>query len=111
MTHQTVALLDAHPGPIELDRDLLATCIAACVECAQACTSCADACLVEEMVADLRVCISTDLTCADLCETTARVLSRHTGYDSAVTRATLEACLAACRACGQECEQLLASFA
>ena len=36
---------------------------------------------------------------------TARILSRHTGYDANITRAHLEACIAACRACGDECEQ------
>ncbi|WP_217615500.1 four-helix bundle copper-binding protein [Cellulomonas sp. GbtcB1] len=75
------------------------------VECAQACTACADACLSEEMVADLRTCIRTNLDCADSCGTTARILSRHTGYDADLTRAHLEACIAACRACGDECEQ------
>jgi hypothetical protein len=33
------------------------------------------------------------------------VLSRHTGYDADVPRAVLEACAAACKACGDECEQ------
>ncbi|WP_313407938.1 four-helix bundle copper-binding protein [Aeromicrobium sp.] len=103
MTHRTAEFIDAHPGAIGLDRDLLATCIAACLECAQACTACADACLAEDMVADLRSCITTDLNCADLCAATARVLSRHTGYDADVTRATLQACLTACRSCGDEC--------
>jgi hypothetical protein len=86
-----------------VDRDALTACIQACVDCAQACTACADACLGEEMVAELRTCIRTDLDCADLCEATGRVLSRHTGYDANLTRAVLEACAAACRACGDEC--------
>ncbi len=104
MTHKTVELLEAYPASINLDRELLATCIAACIECAQACTACADACLSEDMVADLRKCIRTDLDCADLCETTARVLSRHTGYDATITRAVLTACMTACRSCADECE-------
>jgi hypothetical protein len=88
-----------------VDRDALTACIEACVECAQACTACADACLSEDMVAELRTCIRTDLDCADVCEATGRVLSRHTGYDANLTRAVLEACAAACRACGDECSR------
>jgi hypothetical protein len=103
MTHHTEAMLQAHPGPIDLDTTALAECLAACFECAQTCTSCADACLAEEMVAELRKCIRTDLDCADICEATGRVLSRHTAYDANITRSILQACALACRSCGDEC--------
>lgn len=102
---QTTAMMETYPASINLDRQLLARVVDAAAECAQTCTSCADACLSEEMVADLRRCIRTNLDCADICETTARVLSRHTGYDANITRAQLQACIAACRSCGDECEQ------
>jgi hypothetical protein len=102
---QTTAMMRAYPASINLDRGLLARVVDVAIECAQACTACADACLSEEMVADLRRCIRGDLDCADVCETTGRVLSRHTGYDANVTRALLTACIAACVACGDECEQ------
>ncbi|GAB3200073.1 four-helix bundle copper-binding protein [Geodermatophilus arenarius] len=97
-------MLDTYPADLGgIDRERLTACIEACVECAQACTACADACLSEEMVAGLRKCIRTNLDCADVCEATGRVLSRHTGYDANLTRTVLEACAAACRACGDEC--------
>lgn len=67
--------------------------------------ACADACLSEETVADLRKCIRTNLDCADICETTARVLSRHTNYDANLTRAVLQACAQACKSCGDECAE------
>lgn len=102
---KTAEMLDTYPADIDLDRDLLARVIESLVACAQACTACADACLSEEMVADLRKCIRSNLDCADSCTATARILSRHTGYDANITRAHLEACIAACRACGDECEQ------
>ena len=102
---KTDAMLQSYPAPLSLDRELLAEVIEALVACSQACTACADACLSEEMVADLRKCIRTNLDCADSCATTARILSRHSGYDATITRAHLEACIAACRACGDECEQ------
>ena len=97
-------MLDTYPADLGgIDRQRLVACIETCIECAQACTACADACLSEDMVAGLRKCIRTDLDCADVCDATARVLSRHTGYDANLTRAVLEACAAACRACGDEC--------
>ncbi|HEY6746275.1 MAG TPA: four-helix bundle copper-binding protein [Mycobacteriales bacterium] len=104
MTHAR-AMIESYPQSIGLDRSILADCIQACVDCAQACTACADACLAEDMVAELTKCIRTDLDCADVCEVTGRVLSRHTGYDAELTRAILEACVQACRSCGDECER------
>jgi hypothetical protein len=46
-------------------------------------------------MADLAKCVRTSLDCADICEATGRVLSRHTGYDVKLTRATLQACATA----------------
>jgi hypothetical protein len=102
---KTTEMLQSYPSTINLDRELLARVIDAVIACAQACTACADACLSENGVADLRKCVRSNLDCADSCEVTSRILSRHTGYDSNITRAHLEACIAACRACGDECEQ------
>lgn len=97
-------MLDTYPADLGgVDKRALAECIEACFECAQACTACADACLSEEMVAELVKCVRSNLDCADMCETTGRVLSRHTGYDANLTRAVLEACAQACRVCGDEC--------
>jgi hypothetical protein len=105
MTHAT-AMLDTYPADLgNVDKQALADCIDACFDCAQTCTACADACLSESMVAELTKCIRTNLDCADICDTTGRLLSRHTGYDANLTAATLQACLAACRACGDECER------
>ncbi len=102
---RTAAMLEAYPATINLHRNLIARAIDVLVDCSQTCTACADACLSEDMVADLRKCIRSNLDCADICDVTARILSRHTGYDANITRAQLEACIAACRACGDECEQ------
>ena len=97
-------MLDTYPKDLGgIDRQKLQECIDACVECAQACTACADACLSEDMVAELTKCIRTNLDCADICATTARVLSRHTGYDATISRTLLQACIVACRSCGDEC--------
>jgi hypothetical protein len=57
------------------------------------------------MVADLVKCIRTCLDCADICTATLRVVSRQTEYDANITRPQLEACVAVCRSCGDECER------
>jgi hypothetical protein len=104
--HTIEAMLEAYPKDLgDVDRAKLAACIQTCYECSQTCTACADACLSEDMVAELVKCVRTNLDCADICATTGAVLSRHTGYDANVTRAVLEACAQACKACGDECER------
>jgi hypothetical protein len=97
------AMLATHPQPTQLDRTALVECLQACHDCAATCTICADACLAEEKVQMLRRCIRLNLDCADICETTATLLSRQTGSDTALLRAQLEVCEQVCRSCGQEC--------
>ena len=100
----TTDMLATHPtASTDIDQDVLSRCIEACIDCAQACGMCADACLAEEMVADLRSCIRTDLDCADICTTTARVVSRRTGANADIIKAVVTACAAACKSCGDEC--------
>lgn len=104
MTTVTMPMLETYPRSINVDRRLLAQVLDSLIACSQACTACADACLSEPMVADLTKCIRTNLDCADVCATAARVLSRHTDYDANISRTLLDACVAACLACGNECE-------
>ena len=98
-------MIKTYPAEINLERDLLARCIDACVACAAACMACADASRSEEQVDQLRKCIRSDLDCADVCDVTGRVVSRHTGYDANLTRAVLQACVQACKSCGDECQR------
>lgn len=99
-------MLRTYPKDLgQVDQKALVDCIEACIECAQSCTACADACLGEEMVKELTKCIRTNLDCADICDTTGRILSRRTGYDANLTRAVLEACRTACASCADECEK------
>jgi hypothetical protein len=99
-------MLRSYPADLGgVDRQKLADCIQECYSCAQACTACADACLSEDDVAMLVKCIRSNLDCADICFATGQVLSRHTGYDANITRTILEACAAACKACGDMCEE------
>lgn len=99
----TESMLETYPGSFGYDAELLAGTIDTVAECATTCTQCADACLAEEDPAAMVTCIRRNLDCADVCAATARVLARQTHYDGAVTRAQLEACIAACRSCGDEC--------
>ena len=99
-------MLDAYPREFNVDRQLLVRCIEACGDCAEACTQCADDCLSEQTVQELTKCIRLNLDCADVCATTGRVVSRQTGYDANVTRAVLQACIAACRSCGMRASRL-----
>lgn len=99
-------MLRTYPRDFNVDAEVLAQCIDACAECAQACTQCADDCLSEQgHQHDLAKCIRLDLDCADICATTGRIVSRQTEYDANITRAMLQACVAACTACGDECER------
>ena len=103
---QASVMLETYPADLgRVDRQDLVESIEACFDCAQACTACADSCLSEQMVAELTRCVRVNLDCADVCDTTGRVLSRHTGYDANLTRAVLEACIQACHSCGDECEK------
>jgi hypothetical protein len=105
MTATTMPMLSTYPAEINFDRARLARAIDALAACAQACTACADACLSEQNVAVMAKCIRTDLDCADICAITARVLSRHTGYDANITRSLLQACATACHSCADECQK------
>jgi hypothetical protein len=98
-------MLDTYPRDFNVDAGVLAAAIDALSDCAQACTACADDCLSEEMVAELTKCIRLNLDCADVCTATLRVVSRQTDYDANVTGPVLEACVAICRSCGDECER------
>jgi hypothetical protein len=102
MTH-ALSMLDTYPRSFDLDAGRLAAAIDTLVDCANTCTQCADACLSEHNAAELVKCIRLNLDCADVCGTTSRVVSRQTEHDANVTRQLLDACIAACRSCGDEC--------
>jgi hypothetical protein len=73
--------------------------------CAEACTACADACLGEEEIHRVVRCIRTCRDCGDICEATAKLLTRQTQSEPALVRAQLQACVIACQVCGAECEK------
>ena len=98
-------ILETHPAPAKLDRDVLARCIDECLVCLQVCTACADADLAETDVAEMRRCIRLCLDCANVCDATLRLLSRQTDYLAATASAQVASCLELCAICAGECER------
>ncbi len=101
----TADMLDTHPDTARVDRAALARAIDATSECSRICTACADACLAEPDVAQMARCIRDDVDCADVCDTTSRVMTRQTAGDPALARAVLEACFQACDSCAASCNE------
>jgi hypothetical protein len=102
---QTREMIATHPDVRGSVDEALIEAIDAAYACAQTCTSCADACIAEEMVAQLRQCIRLNLDCADVCAATATLANRRTGSNEEVIRKMLDACITACRLCGEECQR------
>jgi hypothetical protein len=96
-------LLDAYPGSLNADAGVLASTIDALTDCAQACAADADADLSEQNLAEMVRCIRLCLDCVDVCTATLGVVSRQRDYDPAVTKPLLQACVATCTSCGDEC--------
>jgi hypothetical protein len=98
-------LLGTHPDAINVDADALAAAIDAVSDCAQACVADTDADLSEHNLAEMVTCIRLCLNCTDVCTATAGVISRPAAYDADVAKPLLQACVAICRSCGDECER------
>lgn len=98
-------MLDTYPRSFNVDAEVLAGTIDVIVECANTCNQCADACLAEDNVEPMVKCVRLNLDCADACNAAARILGRQTEYDANIARTQLEACAAACKSCGDECDQ------
>jgi hypothetical protein len=98
-------MLDTYRGTLTVEAGLLAATIDAISDCAQACVTDTDADLGEQNVSEMVRCIRLCLDCADVCTATAGVTSRPAESDAEVTRPLLQACVAICKSCGDECER------
>lgn len=76
------------------------SCIDTCVRCAQECEHCAEACLGEKNVEKMAGCIRSDRDCAEMCWTTAALLSRDSDFAAQIC----QLCAEVCDACGGQCE-------
>lgn len=92
--------LAAHPRHDTFDLDELVAAIEAANTCAAVCSVCSDADLDDGMLDCARTC----LDCADVCRTTAAILSRP-APSGALWRRQLEVCALACDECADECEE------
>jgi hypothetical protein len=97
-------VVESHPQPTGLDRDVLLRCVSECLDCAASCTSCADADLAEDDVGEMVRCIRLCLDCADACDASGRIVIRQTASDLRLIGAMVEACAVACLACAEECD-------
>ena len=97
-------MLDTYPNDHSIDTSVLAGAIDALSDCVQACIIDVDADLMEH-AAELLKCIRLCLDCADVCGATLAVTSRQTGYEPALNKLLLKACVAVCKSCGDECER------
>src|SRR5262249_23684024 len=73
-------------------------------DCSASCTACADDSLSEDDSREMTRVIRLNLDCADVCDTTRRIVIRQTTPDFHVIRAALETCVASCIACAEECD-------
>jgi hypothetical protein len=96
-------MLDSYPRTVNVDPSVLAAAIDAISACAQACTADTDADLSEQNLAEMVKCIRLCLDCADICTATGGIISRLAEDDPSATRPLLEACVAICKTCGDEC--------
>jgi hypothetical protein len=86
------------------DLDRLGDCIDACLACSRACLAAAEA-RADQAADDEAAEVRLGLDCADLCEATGRLLSRHTGANGDLVRAFLDTCASACDAWAETCRQ------
>ena len=98
-------MLDTYPGTFGVNAAVLATAVDALSDCAQACTADVDADLSEQNLAEMVTCIRLCLGCADICTATLGMTSRQADYDANITKPLLQACVAICHSCGDECER------
>jgi len=99
----TKEMLEAAPARVPLSTADVAAAIDACLTCLQTCTSCANADLAEPEIDELRTCIALCLSCAEVCDVTARFLSRPAHWEPFIVHRLLQACVRSCADSAAEC--------
>src|SRR3954463_12764364 len=84
----------------QMDMTAMANCIDACSACMQACLMCSDTMTGME---GMGKCDALCANCADMCQTTMRMMLRPMAMERDSMMAMLEACIAMCRVCRDEC--------
>lgn len=70
-------------------------------ECATICEHCNMACLEEKDLQKLVMCIRLNMDCAEICRSTAVLLSRGSDH----MQHLMQECIEVCEACADECEK------
>lgn len=94
-------VLDDHPEKATFDPAQLETAIESAWRCSVVCNLCADSDLRRDAAA-MRDCVKRCIDCAEVCATTAAILSRPSPGGSAWER-LVEACAQYCDECAEEC--------
>ena len=96
----TADMMKAMSMPAGMDMSAMQDCMDQCSMCMQACTMCADQMAGME---GMGRCASMSMTCADVCDTTMRMMMRPMGMDMGALESMLRACMAMCEATMAEC--------
>jgi hypothetical protein len=97
--------MDDYSSNMIVDDALLTASIGALKECIDACATDSEDDLGEPGVGEMVKCIRLCLNCNDVCSATVGVLRRRSVNDANVSVPLVEACVAICRRCGEECER------
>ena len=98
-------ILDTFARDSRIEAGLLREALDSLDDCIQACIVDTDADLSESDLGDMVKCIRLCLQCTDVCAATRSYLGRPAEFDARVARPLLEACIALCESCGDECER------
>ena len=82
------------PGMDTMEMSVMQACMDACSACEQACTVCST---------QMMSCAPACMNCADMCNTMMRSMLRMQGMTPASMMAMLDACIAMCQTCMDEC--------
>ena len=82
------------PGMVSMDMSVMQACMDACSACEQACTVCST---------QMMSCATSCMNCADMCNTMMRAMMRPQGMTPASLMSMLDACIAMCQTCMDEC--------
>jgi hypothetical protein len=96
-------LLESIPAAAPIDVETLAAAIEVLQDCAAATSACSAAMLGAGHADKFTSAIARDLDCADVANTTLRVLIRRSGTGRALLTTQLEACLVACEQSNELC--------
>ena len=103
MTNMAMQMMEMHQKDMPMtgmDMAMMQECIEACSACEQACTICSGSMM---MMPEMAKCNSMCMNTADTTNTMMRMMMRPNGMHTASMMAMLQATIAMCTACAEEC--------